>query len=247
MYDLNISDFNKLLTTYRKSRGFTLESLGNKIGKTKATVSKYENGEIIPDILTVLEICNVLDISLSQLFTVSSGFIKSSPHNPFNTNKLYLYYYTENILITSILELLEETNKIFVKLYNGIKDTKAYANETSYYYEGTLECDRTVGYINLYNPTSQGTQLEKLQISFTIPWSKDFKVTNFFILALTPNSVPIVKKGIISTIPLEDISIYQDNLQVSKVELADMQKNNAWILENKNYDYYFYKEQNRNV
>lgn len=241
MYNINNINFTKLLTEYRKSRGITLESLGNKIGKTKATVSKYERGEIIPDIITILEICNALNITLSQLFPISNSENSNNSFiNPFNVQKLYLYYYSENMLITSVLELKEESNKVLVNFYNGIKNINNYANETSYYYEGILECDKTIGYINLYNSTSQGTLLEKIQISFIIPWSYNCKLTNFFILALTPNSIPVVKKGIMSEKPLLDISRYVSNLKITKDDITKIQHDNAWILENKNYDYFFF-------
>lgn len=241
MYNLNTSNFRQLLTEYRKSRGFTLESLGKKIGKTKATISKYENGEIIPDILTILEICNTLNITLTQLFpSIYINNVKKTSKNPFNTNKLYLYYYTENILITSVLELKETNNEILVNFYNGIKNLTNYAKETSYYYEGILECDKNIGYINLCNTSSHETILEKIQISFVIPWSQNFQLTNFFILALTPNSIPIIKKGIISTLPLSSTSPYLEILKISKKDLEKIQENNAWILENKNYDYFFF-------
>lgn len=241
MYDMNYSNFQKLLTEYRKSRGLTLEKLGEQIGKSKATISKYESGEIIPDILTVLEICNALHISLSQLFPIrTKNTSKNLDTNPFNTNKLYLYYYTENILITSILELIEEPKKIFVNFYNGIKNIHSYATNTSYYYEGILEFDKTIGYVSLQNPTFEDSLLEKIQISFTKPWSQNFEMTNFFILALTPNMLPIVKKGIISVKPLPISSIYLKDLKFDENTLKKLHKDNAWILENKNYDYFFF-------
>lgn len=243
MYNLKNYNYNKLLTEYRKSRGLTLENLGNKIGKTKSTVSKYESGEIIPDIVTLLEICNVLDISLEQLFPLSTNnSFHHSSNNPFKSNKLYLYYYTENILITSILEISQKDNSTFVKLYNGVKNISTYASETAYYYEGTLECDKTIGYLNLYNPTSQGTQLEKLQISFIIPWSENFEITSFFILALTPNSIPIVKKGIMSINPIKDFSHYQEDLKITEEDINNLKTTNAWILENKKYDHFFFSK-----
>ncbi len=241
MYDLQNLEFKQLLKEYRKSRGFTLESLGNKIGKSKATVSKYETGEITPDIITMLEICNVLDINVSQLFPIK--FTNNRLHllkNPFTTNKLFLYYYTKSFLVTSILEIHEETNKIFVKLYNGIKNTSNYANKASYYYEGILECNKSIGYINLYNPNSNDIQLEKVQICFNIPWSNNFKITNFFILGLTPNSLPIIKKGILSTFPIENISSYKNLLKLTKDDITSIQEENAWILQNSNYDYLFF-------
>lgn len=239
MYNTKNSSFNTLLTQYRKSRGLTLENLGNKIGKTKATISKYERGEIIPDIVTALEICNVLDITLSQLFPMESASKKYNSRNPFDVDKLYLYYYTENILITSIIELREDNNEIQVKLYNGVKNIKTYASETSYYYDGIMVCDKTIGYINLQNTASQKTQLEKLQISFAIPWSNNIEITNFFILGLTPNSVPTVKKGIMSIKPIDHFEIFENDLKLNKDDITTIQKNNAWILENKNYSHFF--------
>ena len=71
MYDINIKSFCENLKAFRRSRQITLEMLGEKINKTKATVSKYEKGEIVPDFITILEICNSLNISVSQLFPVN--------------------------------------------------------------------------------------------------------------------------------------------------------------------------------
>ena len=240
MYDLENNKFNIILMEYRKSRGITQEGLGKKIGKTKATISKYECGEIIPDIITILEICNILNINLTQLFPIKSDSKDINfKANPFRVNKLYLYYYTENILITSIAELKEESNKILVNFYNGVKNINTYANESSYYYEGFMRYDKTIGYFDLYNSKSQNTQLEKLQISFTITWSQNIEITNFFILGLTPNSIPIVKKGLLSTTPINNFEKFEDDLKISKDELLKIQKDNAWILENKNYSHFF--------
>ena len=58
MYQLDLTTLGNNLKNYRKSRNFTLDELGKIIHKSRATVSKYEKCEIIPDILTLLEICN---------------------------------------------------------------------------------------------------------------------------------------------------------------------------------------------
>lgn len=240
MYEINQNIFGKNLRILRKSRKLTLDSLGDSINKTKATVSKYEKGEIIPDITTVLEICNVLDISISQLFPMNSKTHKHLSKNPFKTNVIYMYYYTEDILITSILEICENNNEIKVNYFNGVKDIVKYANKTSYIYEGFMECDKTIGYVNLINKNSENTQLEKLQISFNIPWSNDFEITNFYILGLTPNSIPIVKKGILSSSPLNNFDNFKEDLKISKEELIKIQNDNGWILANKNYNHFFF-------
>lgn len=240
MYNFSNNNFTKNLNLYRKSRGFSLEELGNRIGKTKATVSKYERGEIIPDIITTLEICNALNISLSQLFPIKNINTKKFKINPFNTNIVYLYYYVEKHPIISVLEIIEEEDKLFVKLYNGVKNIDNYADKSSYYYEGEMECYNTNGYITLNNCNSEEILLEKVLISFNIPWSKNFELTNFFIHGITPNSIPIIKKGIMAIHPINDINTILPDLILSKEDIIKIQQDNAWLLENKNYDHFFY-------
>ena len=47
---------------YRKSRGYTIEQFSAMINKSKATVSKYENGTITIDVETLYDIARALDI-----------------------------------------------------------------------------------------------------------------------------------------------------------------------------------------
>lgn len=241
MYDININSFCENLKLFRKSRQITLEMLGEKINKTKATVSKYEKGEIIPDFITVLEICNSLNISVSQLFPASQNELnKTLNRNPFSSNIIYMYYYTEKRLITSIIEIYEENNIMKVKYYNGVKDIIKYAENVSYEYEGILECDKTIGYINLRNINFQNTQLEKLQISFNISWSNDFEITNCFIIGLTPNSLPVVKKGILSINPIKNFEKFEEDLKITQEEMNKILYDNGWILYNKNFNHFFF-------
>lgn len=240
MYIVNNNDFCNNLNKYRKTRHITLAMLGERINKTKATVSKYEKGEIIPDFITVLEICNALDISISQLFPMENKENRKRINNPFHSNILYMYYYTENRLIKSVLEIIEENDCLKVKFYNGIRDITRYYDSTSYTYEGILECDKTIAYINLTNIDSRDLQLEKLQLSINIMWSKNFDITNFFILGLTPNSVPVVKKGILSISPIENFENFDDDLRITQEDLINIKKDNGWILNNKNYSHFFF-------
>lgn len=52
-----------------KSRKMTLQDLADAIHKSRATICKYENGEIAVDIETLYEISQVLQVSISQLTT----------------------------------------------------------------------------------------------------------------------------------------------------------------------------------
>ncbi len=89
------------IKNYRKIQGLTLQQLANKIHKSRATMSKYENGEIILDIETLYNISDALNIELNklldspstpknELFTIHN-FINKSPF--FKANRLYIYFY----------------------------------------------------------------------------------------------------------------------------------------------------------
>lgn len=52
---------------YRKKKNLTLLELSEAICKSKATVSKYENGQISLDIMTLYDIARVLGIHVEQL------------------------------------------------------------------------------------------------------------------------------------------------------------------------------------
>ena len=41
--------------------------------------------------------------------------------------------------------------------------------------------------------------------------------------------------------PITSFSSYQENLKITKDDFIKLQKNNAWILENKNYNTFFYE------
>ena len=214
----------------------TLEQIGTKLFKTKATISKYEKNEIIPDIYTLLELCNILNINLSQLIPSNETNLNNLIIQPFKTDKLYLYYYTNNILIKSIIEIWNEDNKYKLKFFNGVKNIEYYQNEFSYYYEGELIVSSTVGYMTFSNyPISNGP-LEKVHITINIPWSNKKSLYQCFINALTPNLLPVIKKGILSYEPIEDFTLYIKYLKLTQGEIKKLETNNNWILENSNYD-----------
>lgn len=246
MYNLDDIKLNEKIKKYRESRNISATQLGKLISKSKSTISKYESGKVIPDIITLIEMCNVLDIDLNELFSQSiRNDINPIQNNLFRTSKLYFYYYTQNHLVTSIAELIDNKteNITKVRFYNGVKNIKKYADKSSYYYEGKLTYDKTVAYINLENINSQGTQYEKIQISFTIPWNDRVNKTFFFILALTPHSIPVIKKGIMSVSELSNIHDYDHYLKISKDDLNKIKYNNAWILNDSNYDDLFFNEE----
>lgn len=52
----------------RKQKDLTQEQLGEKLGVTSKAVSKWENARSLPDPALYEDLCNILDISLTELF-----------------------------------------------------------------------------------------------------------------------------------------------------------------------------------
>lgn len=63
---------------YRKSRGYTIEQFSAMINKSKATVSKYENGTITIDVETLYDIARALDIDLKLLHRLPAPCVPRS-------------------------------------------------------------------------------------------------------------------------------------------------------------------------
>ncbi|WP_290759754.1 helix-turn-helix domain-containing protein [Anaerostipes sp.] len=61
-----IGEFIALL---RKERGITQAELGEKIGVTNKTISRWENGNYMPDISTMMSLCNEFKINMNELLS----------------------------------------------------------------------------------------------------------------------------------------------------------------------------------
>lgn len=54
----------------RKQKGFTLKELAHSIDKDPQSIHRLESGAINPSYLYLLQICNGLDIDLTELLSV---------------------------------------------------------------------------------------------------------------------------------------------------------------------------------
>ena len=75
------------IRTLRKSQGLTLQQLSEKIHKSRASLSKYEAGEIVLDVETLYEISKALEIATIPL----PDNTEQSPF--FQATELYFYFY----------------------------------------------------------------------------------------------------------------------------------------------------------
>lgn len=61
---MNIKELGTMMKAKRIVLGLTLEELADKINIHKSGISKYENGNVMMNIVTFLKICDVLGIDI---------------------------------------------------------------------------------------------------------------------------------------------------------------------------------------
>lgn len=71
--------FGKNLIYMRKMRTFTQAELAEKIGISRQTLSKYENGETLPDIMTCARIASVLDVTVDDIVNFDQTALPPAP------------------------------------------------------------------------------------------------------------------------------------------------------------------------
>lgn len=64
-------EFAEKITTLRKSRDLTQEQLAERLGVSRQSVSKWENGSVIPDVEKIIELSRIFDVTLDYLLKPS--------------------------------------------------------------------------------------------------------------------------------------------------------------------------------
>lgn len=226
MYDTNIEHLGKKLKYSRKAKNISIEELGNIIGKSKTTIARYENNEILLDILTAIEICNALNIDLNDLFDTSlHNLEKDINKNPFNSNLLYLYYISKNGIIISSIEITKTQNTNYVLMKNGLTRNK-YKQE----YTGVMESNYNTAFICLTNAISN-PGLDKFQIEIDLHSKIDNKYYGIFLGISDNTHKPTARKCILTDkliTSIDELSYLFEELKISNEDSKDMLETKYW-------------------
>ena len=114
----------KFIASCRKEQGFTQAVLAEKLGITDRAVSKWETGRSLPDAATMPELCDLLKINLSELFSgeriamenykkTSDALLLEMKKQEESSNKRILHL--EKLLIT--MTIVVSLTMIFVGCY----------------------------------------------------------------------------------------------------------------------------------
>ncbi len=67
--DMDQKEIGRFLAELRKEKHITQEELGNKLGVTNKTISRWENGNYMPDLSLIPDICQELNIGINEFIS----------------------------------------------------------------------------------------------------------------------------------------------------------------------------------
>ncbi len=143
---MNLQKVGKFIAEKRKEKGYTQEVLGEKLGITSNTLSKWERGINAPDISLLKNISDELDITLEELLcgeeidktneniNPSDGIVESIEFYSKRTKIKYLKTFTYCVLAIIFLFSV----MFLIGNYNRLKIYGLQSKNGKYYIEGHI-------------------------------------------------------------------------------------------------------------
>lgn len=231
----------KQVRMYRKVHGLTLQQLADLIHKSRATVSKYETGEISLDVETLYDISKVLRINVNQLMDyqaeeelIPAESPKTMIQSPFfEANRLYFYFYDGryNRLKDGIIDIHRSKDEPGdYKASLAINAVTPNGRSCATYYTGkVVYSDMLIrfSFVNQFNRLE-----EDLLYIFNPLETRDF--TEGLLCGISSaDLMPCAFKCLVTLAPQEPDEILRRRLLITKRELQRWQKLNMLIVDNK--------------
>lgn len=223
---------------YRKSRNMTLQELADQIHKSRASMSKYETGEITLDIETLFEIAQVLQVSPNQLLDVQppvpvqeeifAGPVMKSPF--FQARRLYFYFYDGRYrrMKDGIIDITEENGEYVATL--SISSMAAAGRSSYIYYSGSVVYSDMLIRFSFVN---QCNGLEEDLLYIFNPLEIRDSTDGLLCGISSADLMPCAFKCLVTLTPQEYTEEFKKRLMISRQELQKWQKLNMMVVDNR--------------
>lgn len=222
------TDIGTKIKFYRKQKNMSMQQLADAICKSKATVSKYEQGMISIDIETLYDIARALNIYVGQLLYLPVAQLEKDtaqveiPTFFRGLSQFYLYMYDgrDNTLNRCVVDIVAKTDAASyqVIMYQHVKNLSEYRNCENVYI-GTLKHYDTLSHLILQH---KDTPIEQVMITVLASHlSNEQKWGMFFGLSTRP-MFPCAAKALFSRTPLEENKDLYQKLILSKEDIRTM-------------------------
>lgn len=141
----------KFIAQCRKEKAITQEQLAKMLNTTNKSISKWENGNCLPDSSLYEPICNILNVSINELFA-GERLVDDSTNNLMQMLKYKLYLLSDKSIsfaeFSNALDRLSEVTTILKSFDTKETAVEFLVNETQVSYE---ECSKAYDfYVQLF-------------------------------------------------------------------------------------------------
>lgn len=226
----------KRIRLYRKTKNMTIEAFAGMINKSKATVSKYENGDISIDVETLFTIAEALGISINQLIDYEDPAVPTETGGGMvtkrNTGKTrhYLYFYDgrRNRIVRNIIEVqgVGENGVYGANLYADLEDfSNCY--KCKFLYHGTM---RKYDAFTNFNFENQNNKVERVFLYAINSFTHSGRMIGMFSGLSTQPILPAAFKFLLSPDSMEENEEMKAQLVFTKEDIKQMKKMNMFLV-----------------
>lgn len=183
---MNLQEVGSFIAERRKLKNLTQDKLGEKIGVSGKTISKWERGVNAPDISLLNKLSEILEVDVSEILNGKKGEKKSSNEKLIEN----IAYYTKRerlkyirILFNTLFILFILFSTLFtINNYNQFRVYSIMSKDSNYFVEGSIVFNQERNLIVIKNidikDKNMGTDLEEKIRSIKI--SLESKNKNIF-------------------------------------------------------------------
>ena len=224
----------------RRAKGITLQQLADRIHKSRASVSKYENGEITLDIQTLYDISRELGVTAAQLMdyrpereTAQRPIPDMAGRSPFfQADRLYFYFYDGRYkrLKSGVIDVHKDgALRGDYEASLSISAITPTGRSGEVYYSGkVVYSDMLIrfSFVNQYNI------LEEDLLYIFNPLERRDMTEGLLCGISSADLMPCAFKCLVTLSPREETEEFMRELMFTKKELQRWQKLNMLIIDN---------------
>lgn len=232
MSTISIEIGNKI-RQFRQSRKMTLDELAIIIHKSRATLSKYERGEISIDIDTLYELADALHVRTEQLLytPVSEKHPQQREIVPAffqDVDRFYCYYFDGRIgkLVRSAFDVFSriDVNQYKIAMYMNFKDLAHYQQAENTYW-GYMEHFDALTLIEL---TNQSNPMEKASLQILASFLDADSKWGLWNGVSSRPLMPVATKMLFTKKPLTEDAALVRELKISRDDIHRMKYYNMF-------------------
>ena len=230
MSNFNAIEFGEKLKKLRKEKGLSQENIAYRLNLSKTTISRFESGELLPNVEQLHIICDELGIYESDLFDRDIEYSNDkNSYSPFDSDKIYIYFNAFNyatkkykVELNCYLKISKKPGRIEVDLVRA-KDNQIYST-------GYMYADDSVCFITLKNHLPNRSRLDICELIINIENGVNGLMYGAY-FGSNNERYPSLRKCIFSQKEINLTDELSEKLKINKYEMQKLEETHALYLD----------------